>query len=119
VTYGEVLCCLKQNAQAKVEVEKALELAPRDMAAWNTLVWVELDSKDYDGAVKACKAALSIDPNNERVHLGYGNALYYLKKKDAAAEQWMYVAKHGSTDRDAAISDLNRLGSKKPGSVPH
>jgi len=105
--------CLLQDAtlseterirQARVELEKAVALEPKQPEYLTTLAYSYLypAAPEYTKAAQTFKAALSLRPDDVRARMGYIDALWRSDQRDAALIQQVSLAKSIPTDWDAA-----------------
>ena len=105
--------CLLQDAtlseterirQARVELEKAVALEPKQPEYLTTLAYSYLypAAPEYTKAAQTFKAALSLRPDDVRARMGYIDALWRSEQRDAAVVQQVSLVKSIPTDWDAA-----------------
>jgi len=105
--------CLLQDAtlseaerirQARVELEKAVALEPKQPDFLTTLAYSYLypAAPEYTKAAQTFKAALSLRPDDVRARMGYIDALWRSDQRDAAVIQQVSLVKSIPTDWDAA-----------------
>ncbi|HZP18395.1 MAG TPA: tetratricopeptide repeat protein [Terriglobales bacterium] len=83
VAYSMALLQGGQPATAKVQVEKAVQLAPKDKDAQYLLGRILFESGDYKGAKQHLEAAAASMQGELTFQVGYTLALTYLMLKDA------------------------------------
>ena len=105
--------CLLQDAtlseterirQARVELEKAVALEPKQPEYLTTLAYSYLypAAPEYTKAAQTFKAALSLRPDDVRARMGYIDALWRSEQRDAAVVQQVSLVKSIPADWDAA-----------------
>lgn len=105
--------CLLQDAtlseaerirQARVELEKAVALEPKQPEYLTTLAYSYLypTAPEFAKAAQTFKAALSLRPDDVRARMGYIDALWRSDQRDAAVVQQVSLVKSLPMDWDAA-----------------
>jgi hypothetical protein len=75
---------------------------------------------DFAGAERMYRAALKTEPDDVELHFGLGSVLSQLDRREAAAEEFRWVVKHGRPGRpevDSARRWLAESGEAAPGSA--
>jgi len=63
------------SGEALVHAKAALALRPESPGTWQVLAFCRLNTKDYDGAIRAYRNALRLKPGNAIAHASIGLAL--------------------------------------------
>ncbi|MEL6347963.1 MAG: tetratricopeptide repeat protein [Myxococcota bacterium] len=69
---GQVLLLKEKIANARVELEKALELDPQLVVAMMFLAQLHMDNRDWESTVAVLEQARALQPNNPGIHLNLG-----------------------------------------------
>lgn len=74
--------------RARIMIEKAVSLRPRDGYIVDSLGWVLFRLGDYDGAVKALERAILLQPDDPIINMHLGDAYWKVKRFREARFQW-------------------------------
>lgn len=90
--------------QARIELEKAVALEPKQPEYLTTLAYSYLypSAPEFTKAAQTFKAALSLRPDDVRARMGYIDALWRSDQKDTAVVQQVSLVKSLPNDWDAA-----------------
>lgn len=75
------------SSRATAAIDKALAIDDRLGEAYTSLGWLRQLTRDFDGAEKAYRKALELQPNYATIHHRYGNLLRILGQPEAALAQ--------------------------------
>ena len=112
--YGQSL--YMQGKDALHALQKAAELLPDDVDAYNNLGLVLTDLGRLDEAVACCRRALKIKPDDARAYNNLGNALLELGRLSEAVESFNHALKikpdyaKAHNNLGNALRDLGRAG---------
>lgn len=87
--------------QAKAKVQEELQQNPSSVEAYNLLGFIDIDEKDYAGAVEAFQHALKLAPGSTKTHNNLGNVYLSLQKPDLAEKEFRTVLRLDPANRDA------------------
>jgi tetratricopeptide (TPR) repeat protein len=93
--------------RARIELAKALEIAPDWLAAVNLEAAIELGEGDTDGAIAVWERSLKIDPSQARIRLAIGEI--YRQRGDLAASRQTLTraAEDGAADAYYLLADMS------------
>jgi tetratricopeptide (TPR) repeat protein len=100
--------------EAIVHARRAVELAPQDPAAFQTLCALALRHKDYHEAVTAGRDALSLNPADLETQLNLGLALMNLRQIPEAISHFSAIVNFQPSRGDAQFN-LGRCLLEQPG----
>ena len=104
--------------QARIELEKAVALEPKQPEYLTTLAYSYLypAAPEFMKAAQTFKAALSLRPDDVRARMGYIDALWRSEQRDAAVVQQVSLVKSIPTDWDAAhrLAAMYQTLGKRP-----
>ena len=74
--------------KARIMIEKAVSLRPRDGYIVDSLGWVLFRLGDFNGAVKALERAILLQPDDPIINMHLGDAYWKVKRFREARFQW-------------------------------
>ena|GEM_PF-1664971 len=95
---------IERIRQARIELEKAVALEPKQPEYLTTLAYSYLypAAPEFTKAAQTFKAALSLRPDDVRARMGFIDALWRSDQRDAAVVQQVSLVKSIPSDWDAA-----------------
>lgn len=112
VNLGKVYAKTERPDEAVVALEKALELNPNNLDAYNHLALLKREAGEFDQAEAHYRQALEVWPFHARTHLNLGVLLdlYLGRGKEALLHYRAYQQRQEEMDRQVAgwIVDLER-----------
>jgi len=102
---GVVLLANEDEAQAKIEFERAVQLRPRDYYLWLILGVTRDANQDQEGALRALKQSASLAPSYAKPSWQLGNLLLRMGQLDQAFGE-LRKATHGDPGTLPVVIDL-------------
>lgn len=90
--YGYFLDGIGKPLEAVEQFKKVVEINPKHYDNWMTLIYGQMDIKDFDGMFETCKEAVELFPSQPTIFLMAGMSAIEIKKFDQA-EEWLYYGK--------------------------
>jgi tetratricopeptide (TPR) repeat protein len=105
---GDIFVTLNQPKEASEEYRKAIRLGSGSYEAWQNLLFLELQSNQWDSLVAHSEDALELFPNQKNIYYfnGYGQ---FVKKQFKEAAYMLEQAKRLSSSDPKFLEDVNSL----------
>jgi tetratricopeptide (TPR) repeat protein len=98
---GRALLLKNQPAQARVQLEEAVQLWPDLIPPRLLLAQIYIGQRDYNRALQMADQVLQRDPNNLPARLTRTSALFSLGERDRAKQELQSIVKAAPTSADA------------------
>jgi len=105
---GDLYMSLDRPREAKERYLKAIRLGTTTYEAWQNLLYLETQEKQYDSVIMHAEEALEVFPNQSNVY--YFNGYAHLRKRDFRnATQLLEQAKRLSKNDEQQVAEINSM----------
>ncbi len=105
---GDLFMSLEKQREAKERYLKSIRLGTTSFEAWQNLLYLETQEKQYDSVIMHAEEALEIFPNQSNVY--YFNGYAHLRKRDYRnATQLLEQAKRLSKSNEQQVAEINSM----------
>jgi tetratricopeptide (TPR) repeat protein len=107
---GQVFLLKDKAANAKLELEKALELDPTLVTAQMYLAQLHMENRDWTATVSVLEQARQQEPSNPAIHINLGIGYRGLKRFDDAQQSYQKALELDPTNPDPYLNLAVLLG---------
>lgn len=105
---GDLYMSLNRPREAKERYLKAIRLGTTTYEAWQNLLYLETQERQYDSVIMHAEEALEVFPNQSNVY--YFNGYAHLRKRDFRnATQLLEQAKRLSKNDEQQVAEINSM----------
>jgi len=105
---GDLFMSLEKPREAKVRYSKSIRLGATSYEAWQNVLFIETQEKQYDSVIMHAEEALEVFPNQSNIY--YFNGYAHLRKRDYRnATQLLEQAKRLSKNNEQQVAEINSM----------
>lgn len=105
---GDLFMSLDKPGEAKERYLKSIRLGTKSYEAWQNLLYLETQEKQYDSVIMHAEEALEVFPNQSDVY--YFNGYAHLRKRDyRSATPMLEQAKRLSKNNEQQVAEINSM----------
>jgi len=106
LAYGEYLSMSNKNDEARFQYQIVTESEPGNIAAWQQLLNISLQTRDYDEVIRICGKCQELFPEYMEFYLYQGIAYFQKKEYQSAIDTYQSAIPLIPAENKALISDF-------------